>query len=90
MQSYKKDKSYVVWCTISNAISKIQNLTAETEYHEQFKLFVLDLMSEILQTVGWEKVPDEPHVQGLLRSLIIQKMGMLGHEETLAEARFVL
>jgi hypothetical protein len=44
-------------------------------------------MSEIIRTVGWEKLPDEPHVQGLLRSMILAKMGVLGHEDTLSEAR---
>lgn len=47
-------------------------------------------MSEIVKTVGWEKSTDEPHVQGLLRSMILAKMGVLGHEETLAEARLVI
>jgi hypothetical protein len=47
-------------------------------------------MSEIVKKVGWEKVTDEPHVQGLLRSMILAKTGMLGHEDTLAEARLVV
>jgi hypothetical protein len=78
-----------VWCTISSGLSKIQNLVADTDYSSEFKQFSLDLMSEIVKKVGWEKVTDEPHVQGLLRSMILAKTGMLGHEDTLAEARLV-
>jgi len=63
---------------------------AHTIFYDEFKIFVVDLLSNILQTVGWEKNPEESHVQGLLRSLIITKMGVLGHEETLAEARYFL
>lgn len=85
--AYKYDKSYVVWCSICSSLSKIQNLVSETDYYQEFKDYSLDLMSEILKTVGWEKVADEPHTNGLLRSLIIMKMGAMGHEETLAEAR---
>ena len=65
-------------------------MVADTIYYDEFKIFVVDLLTNILQTVGWEKNPEEPHVQGLLRSLIITKMGMLGHEETLAEARYYI
>jgi hypothetical protein len=79
-----------VWCTICSGLSKIQNLVADTDYNSEFKQFSLDLMSEIVKKVGWEKVTDEPHVQGLLRSMILAKTGMLGHEDTLAEARLVV
>jgi hypothetical protein len=63
---------------------------ADTIYYDMFKIFVVDLLSIILQTVGWEKNPGESHVEGLLRNLIITKMGTLGHEETLSEARYIL
>ena len=88
--AYKHDKSYVVWCNICTSVSKIQSLVADTDYDAQFKLFTLDLFSEIIKFVGWEKVANESHVQGLLRTMILTKMGVLGHEETLAEARLVL
>jgi hypothetical protein len=86
-QAFKQDQSYVVWSTICGSLSKIQNLVADTDYSSEFKQFSLDLMSEIVKKVGWEKVTDEPHVQGLLRGMILSVAGMLGHQETLAEAR---
>ena len=88
LQAFKHDKSYVVWSSIYSSISKIQNLVADTDYFDSFRLFILDLMSEILKTVGWEKAPGETHIQGLLRDMILVKMGTLGHPETLAEARY--
>jgi hypothetical protein len=36
---------------------------ADTDYDAQFKLFCLDLFSEIVKTVGWKKADDESHVQ---------------------------
>ena len=86
-QAFKHDESYVVWCTICSGLSKIQNLVADTDFSCEVKQFSLDLMSEIVQKVGWEKVPDESHVQGLLRGMILGVAGMLGHQDALAEAR---
>jgi len=37
--------------------------------------------------IGWEPKPGEPHVNGLLRSMIILKIGVFGHTETVEEAR---
>ena len=37
--------------------------------------------------IGWEPQPGERHVNGLLRSMIILKIGIFGHTETIEEAR---
>jgi len=88
MEAFKANEdSYVVWSSIDNCLSKLKTILCDTPHFEShFKPYMLDLMSNILSKVGWEKQPGEHHTQVLLRSLVLTRMGCLGHTETVEEA----
>ena len=88
MEAFKNNEdSYVVWAAIDNCLSKLKIILCETSYYEShFKAYMMDLMANILAKVGWEKRPGEHHTQALLRSVVLTRMGCLGHAETVAEA----
>ncbi len=44
-------------------------------------------MGHIIESVGWSPKDGEHHTRGLLRLLVLSRMGRLGHEATVAEAR---
>ena len=51
------------------------------------KKFMVDVMGHIVESVGWTAKEGEHHTRGLLRMLIISRMGQLGHPATVAEVR---
>jgi len=58
--------------------------------HENFpklNAYILHTMSNIVEFVGWEKKENEHHTTSLLRSIVISRMGQLGHEATVAKAK---
>ena len=48
---------------------------------------MVDVMGHIVESVGWTAKEGEHHTRGLLRMLIISRMGQLGHPSTVAEVR---
>lgn len=44
----------------------------------KFKLFVQDLLRQIVANVGWDSDVKDDHLQSLLRSLVVPKLGIYG------------
>jgi len=89
MKSFKTNEtSYVVWSSIMNCLSKLRIIIAhDAELDEQFQAFVIDLLSNVTEHVGWNAAKDEPHVKSLLRSQLLSRMGCYGHQPTVEEAQ---
>ena len=71
-----------------NCLSKLRIIIAhDAELDEQFQAFVIDLLSNVTEHVGWNASKDEPHVKSLLRSQLLSRMGCYGHQPTVEEAQ---
>ncbi len=81
------EDSYVVWRCINSFFSKLRIVLADEECGGDFDRFVLSTMSGIGDRVGWKPREGEHHTEGLLRMMVISRIGQLGHEATVAEAR---
>jgi len=82
-----KEESYVVWSSIVNCLSKLKVILCDTPYYStHYKPYVLDLMENVLDKVGWEKQAGEHHTRILLRSMILSWAGVMGHPATVEEA----
>lgn len=86
-EALKKDTSYIVWAQIISQIKRLGNLLADKPYYEKFRAFSRDLLSDIVQKVGWEKDPGEPHTRTLLRSAVLYAAGSNGDQQTIERAR---
>ena len=87
LAAYKNEDHYVVWNIINDAISSLSTLLADQDYYCNFKRFVLDLFSEIKTKVSWDETEGEDHLDTLLRSLVLSRLGKSGDEEVRAEAK---
>ena len=85
---YKNENSYTVWVEIAMGISRIEQLLA-SNHHAQNNLnrLILELFSPILKRLSWKKKRSELHIETLLRSLVISRMGESGEKNTKNEAR---
>jgi aminopeptidase 2 len=48
---------------------------------------VLELITPLAHELGWEVRPNEGHLTGMLRALLVGLAGRLGDQSTLAEAK---
>lgn len=87
IKSYKHDDSYVVWRTIINCFGKLGIILADEDCNADFKKFVVDTLDHVIEVVGWVPKEGEHHTRGLLRSIIISKIGQHAHDPTVKEAR---
>ena len=84
--SLKKDKSYIVWSQIAGSVFSLHNVLFKESFYEDYKTYVLDLFSEVIEYVGWEKKAREDHSVTLLRGVAIGVMGRFGDKKTIDTA----
>ena len=88
ISAFKGEDSYVVWRCINNFLVKLRTIICDDpEVLSLLKKFALNLMGNIVTSVGWAPKPNEHHTKGLLRMLVISKVGQLGHPKIVKEAR---
>ena len=89
MDAFKdREESYVCWSAIVNCLVKLRLILSDSNFYEShFQPFTVDLMQNIVTTIGWEKIENEHHTKSLLRSQILGWMGCNGHEPTITEAK---
>jgi len=87
LQVMKNEDNYTVWCSIANCLGKLGVLMSYTDYMDPFKRFVLDLMKPIGNKLGWDPSPNETHLDTLLRSLVLSRLGWCGDEDVILEAK---
>ncbi|GAB1610661.1 puromycin-sensitive aminopeptidase-like [Argonauta hians] len=87
VQSYKNEDNYTVWNDLAQNLANIALLLQYTNYYDQYKVFVRNLLEKIAGKVGWEAAADENHLTTLLRDLVLSRMGRYGDPAVLQEAR---
>lgn len=87
IRNVKNEDSYVVWRSVGGCFGKLSVLLADEECRPQFKKFVIDTMESVVEKVGWGPKAEEHHTQGLLRSMVISRLGQYGHEKTVKESQ---
>lgn len=87
IQAYRNEREYPIWSDLVANLGWIYNRIAGEPYVEQFRAFVRDLLRPIASLLGWERKPEEPHLDALLRGVVLQEIGYHGEKNILEEAR---
>lgn len=87
MQAFQREDNYTVWSSIVNTLSKIGVLISHLEFENSFKAFGRNLFRDINTKLGWDRKPNESHLDTLLRSLVLGRMAALNDQETIEEAK---
>uniref|UniRef100_A0A1Q3EWT3 Aminopeptidase n=1 Tax=Culex tarsalis TaxID=7177 RepID=A0A1Q3EWT3_CULTA len=87
MDACRGECDYTVWSSISNFLSKLQLLLANSPVEEQLNQYGVRLYRTVAEKLGWTVKPDENHLDTLLRPLILSRLVSFRCSETLAEAR---
>lgn len=90
LANFSDESSLAVWEIIAGSIGTIRNRLSKNDLDENLrnamKPFVLMLIDKQLQRLGWEEVKDEPHLDSLLRPLIIGIASSIDNPSTISKA----
>ncbi|XP_049807692.1 puromycin-sensitive aminopeptidase isoform X2 [Schistocerca nitens] len=87
MEAFSDEDNYTVWSSISNCLSKLSILLSHTDYEDLFKAYGRKLMARVGQRLGWDPKENESHLDTLLRSLVIGRLGWFGEKSVIEEAK---
>lgn len=87
IDAYRNETNYTVWCSISNALSKLHILLSHTDFLDKFKTYGVRLYEPVSQRLGWDAKDGESHLDTLLRSLVLNKLVSFDCPATIAEAK---
>ncbi|XP_071450915.1 puromycin-sensitive aminopeptidase [Hetaerina americana] len=81
-----EEDNFTVWSSISNCLGKLGVLLSHTDFLPQFHAYGCRLLGNVAARLGWDQKPDESHLDTLLRSLVLGRLGWYGEQGTIAEA----
>lgn len=80
-EGFQQEQSYVVWAQISGSLAKVRSVfSSNKQILDALKKFTLKLCTPAAEKIGWESVPDEDYLTGMLRNLLLGMAAGAGHE----------
>jgi aminopeptidase 2 len=90
LQHFAQEDSLAVWEIIASSLGSIRLYLSASDTDDTLrdlaKPYVLNLVAPQLKRLGWEKAANEPHLDTLLRPIIIGLAASADHEETVKHA----
>lgn len=89
LEAYKSETNYTVWADLSGNLRKVAELVQHYDEATQkhFKSFLRELYSNSLERLGLEPRAGEPHLDAMLRAVVLGRLAAAGHADVLAHAR---
>jgi aminopeptidase N len=83
----KTEKSYTPWLAFFNGLTHVTRRIVGDAATEEFAYFVIDILSEIYEELGYEPLESDTHTQILLRNHVLNWACRYGHEDCLEKTR---
>uniref|UniRef100_A0A8C4QJV6 Aminopeptidase n=2 Tax=Eptatretus burgeri TaxID=7764 RepID=A0A8C4QJV6_EPTBU len=87
MEAYMNEPDFTVWMSLNVNVSSIAVLLINTDCFSSFQSYVVDLFTPVGKRLGWEAITGEGHLDAMLRTTVLDRLGRYGHRPTLAEAK---
>ena len=86
LDRFRSESSYSVWHNVIQALTMIDRLERGQPGRAAFQTYVCTLLGPLFERVGWDAKSDEELAPKLLRSDLIQTLGMFGDRTVIDEA----
>ncbi|OXA58934.1 Puromycin-sensitive aminopeptidase [Folsomia candida] len=86
LDSFKLEDNYSVLSSIRDITADLSNLLLRTDLVDKFDTYCTSLFTPIKERMGWDPKNGESHADGLLRSLVINRLISCKDETTINEA----
>jgi aminopeptidase N len=87
LQVYRFEKDFSVWMTIAGIFHSLDNLLARQASRERFVEMAREFFAPLAFDMGWEKRPQDGHLDVMLRALALRNFGAYGGTAMVEEAR---
>jgi puromycin-sensitive aminopeptidase len=87
LESYKDETDYTVWSGLTGNIGGLDAILTDSPIYPIWRKFCVALYAKVGASLGWDPKEGDNHLSSLLRGLALTKLGLCGHEETIAEAK---
>jgi aminopeptidase N len=87
VEAVRTDGNLALWEQIAGALGFIDDLHWKHADRPAFQAYARSILKPVFERVGWEPKPGEEVATGLLRVQLIEKLGDLGDEAVVKEAR---
>ncbi|XP_035897099.1 glutamyl aminopeptidase isoform X2 [Anopheles stephensi] len=81
-----KETEYVPWAAIASKLKTIRNLLYNYQSYDHITSYTQTLVSEVVQSVGWDVPVNGDHMKNLLRTAVLDLACSFGHPGCLSEA----
>ena len=86
-EAYSGETDASVLSDLANGLRNIENLIETYDFHKTFRDFCKGIFVNTYKSIGWDKKPNEGHLDSLLRSTALSNLGHYGDPEVIAEAK---
>jgi puromycin-sensitive aminopeptidase len=83
----RNEVDYTVWASLSANLGSLMSVFMHEAFADKLENFARHLYEPIVQKLGWDAQQGESASNTLLRGLVLSRLGSLGHEATVQEAR---
>ncbi|VDN01448.1 unnamed protein product [Thelazia callipaeda] len=89
LESSSNEDDYTVWSTLDVGISSLSNILSHYDptVRAKFNDFIIKILTPLANRLGWEAQPNEDSQVGILRALVLSRLGRSNHEPTIMTAR---
>jgi len=83
----RNEVDYTVWASLAANVGSVLGVFMHEPYAHKLEAFASHLYEPIAQKLGWDAQPGESTSNTLLRGVVLSRLGVLGHQATVQEAR---
>ena len=87
LRAYHSEKDYSIWMEICGVFSMLDNLLSARPSREPFHQYARQFFLPVASERGWDRKPEDGHLDVMLRSLALRHLGGYGDSATIEEAR---
>jgi len=86
-EAYLNETDASVWSDLTANFGSLDLLIGSQNYYPRYQAYARRILQTAGKQIGWDKRPNEGHLDALLRSTLLTALGEYKDDSTLAEAR---
>lgn len=87
IEGFASETNYLVWSEVLSSLGTIRSIfSSDAEVSTGLRSFTLKLVTTATDKIGFHFGANDDYLTGQLRALLISTAGLVGHEQTVAEA----